>query len=80
MGKFPFKLEVHFTFANKELRPDVLHTLHCVVSRVLRHDSYYTNRKKNEIRKVIDSEHYFNTTIKELTRGKRLHIGKLNSG
>lgn len=38
--------------------PDVLHTLHCV----------------NEVRKVLDSEYYFNVTLKELKRVKRLHI------
>ncbi|RFU33834.1 hypothetical protein B7463_g2513, partial [Scytalidium lignicola] len=38
--------------------PDVFHTLHCL----------------NEVRKVLDSEYYFNTTLKGLTRQERVHI------
>jgi len=38
--------------------PDVLHTLHCV----------------NEVRKVLDSEYYYNSTLRNLKRLQRLHI------
>ncbi|KAH7382655.1 hypothetical protein DE146DRAFT_760490 [Phaeosphaeria sp. MPI-PUGE-AT-0046c] len=46
------------TFAGDVIAPDVLHSLHCV----------------NEVRKVLDSQYYYNATLESLNRGRRIHI------